>query len=405
MHQRSGHGASGKRSYETDDRIAGCPGHRQCAQPDATGRRGAKCLGSRGRRFKSCRPTLSPDTVSPTTFPKVRAGPSRAGSLRFVSGDVCRMGAGRHRTAYRSARAARRRRWGWSRELGVEGLVESDRSRALIDGNDPVTDEPLLVGLRERTVKAFHLTFSAPKAVSSLWALGSEPVADTVVTAHREAVEIALGFLEERAAVARMQVDGVRRHVSTDGWAVAGFVHRTSRQGDRQLHTHCLVPNVVRRGLDGRCVALAARPLFVWGRAAGSIYQAELQRGAVAAAGGGVGAGPVQHPRAGRVHDGPVAGVLETGGRDRGRTGSPGRTLRVAGVADAGRRRGVPGHPAGQGPLAHRDDALWSMAGRGRSRRSGGGPDVGSAGVRAGPDRRCGSGAWMPAPCRRARRD
>jgi conjugative relaxase-like TrwC/TraI family protein len=166
----------------------------------------------------------------------------------------------------------------WSRELGVEGMVEADQLRALIDGNDPVIGLPLLVGLRERRVKAFDLTFSAPKAVSLLWALGSEPVADTVMTAHREAVETALGFLEEHAAVARMQVDGIRRHVSTHGWVVAGFVHRTSREGDPQLHTHCLVPNVVRRQPDGRCVALAARPLFVWARAAGSIYQAELQR-------------------------------------------------------------------------------------------------------------------------------
>ena len=161
--------------------------------------------------------------------------------------------------------------------LGVEGVVEADALRALIDGCDPTTGAPLLVGLRERKVKAFDLTFSAPKGASLLWALGSEPVADVVMAAHREAVATALGFLEERAALARIQVDGLRRHVPTQGWAVAGFVHRTSRAGDPQLHTHCLVPNVVRRE-DGRCVAIAARPMFVWARAAGSIYQAELQR-------------------------------------------------------------------------------------------------------------------------------
>jgi len=167
---------------------------------------------------------------------------------------------------------------GWSVELGVEGMVEADVLRAVVDGNHPVTGRPLLVGLRQRTVKAFDLTFSAPKSVSLLWALGSEPVADTVMAAHRDAVAAALGFLEEHAAVARIQIDGMRRHVPTHGWVVAGFVHRTSREGDPQLHTHCLVPNVVRRQADGRCVALAARPLFVWARAAGSIYQAELQR-------------------------------------------------------------------------------------------------------------------------------
>jgi conjugative relaxase-like TrwC/TraI family protein len=166
----------------------------------------------------------------------------------------------------------------WSRDLGLEGMVEADSLRTVIDGNHPLTGQPLLGGLRARSVKAFDLTFSAPKSVSLLWALGSEPIADTVIAAHRDAVGVALGFLEEHAATARLQMDGVRRHVPTQGWLVAGFVHRTSREGDPQLHTHCLVPNVVRRQADGRCVALAARPLFVWARAAGSIYQAELQR-------------------------------------------------------------------------------------------------------------------------------
>ena len=59
---------------------------------------------------------------------------------------------------------------------------------------------------------------------------------------------------------------------------MAGFGHRTSREGDPQLHTHCLLPNLVRRKSDGRYVALDAGPLFDWCRAAGSVYQNELQR-------------------------------------------------------------------------------------------------------------------------------
>ena len=94
-------------------------------------------------------------------------------------------------------------------------------------------------GIRERKVKAFDLTFSAPKSVSLLWAFATPATARAVRDAHDEAVDVALGFLEERAAVARRQVDGVRTRVATDGWAVARFVHRTSREGDPQLHTHC----------------------------------------------------------------------------------------------------------------------------------------------------------------------
>ena len=140
-------------------------------------------------------------------------------------------------------------------------MVEADELRALVEGKHPVTGEDLLAGSRPRSVRAFDLTFSAPKSVSLLWALASEPVAEVVAAAHREAVEAALGFLEERAAVARVQSQGVRRRVATEGWVVAGFAHRTSREGDPQLHTHCLVPNLVQRTGDGRHVALRRGPV------------------------------------------------------------------------------------------------------------------------------------------------
>jgi conjugative relaxase-like TrwC/TraI family protein len=169
----------------------------------------------------------------------------------------------------------------WSEGLGLSGVVEPRELRALVDGRHPTSGEDLLAGSRPRSVRAFDLTFSSPKSVSLLWALASEPVAEQVAAAHREAVEAALGFLEERAAVARVQSDGVRRRMATGGWVVAGFAHRTSREGDPQLHTHCLVPNLVRRTGDGRFVAFDAGPLFEWARAAGSIYQNQLQRALV----------------------------------------------------------------------------------------------------------------------------
>ncbi len=156
--------------------------------------------------------------------------------------------------------------------------MEADQLRALVEGRGPVTGEKLLAGSRERSVRAFDLTFSASKSVSLLWAFASEPVAEVVAAAHREAVEEALRFLEERAAVARVQTGGVRRRVATEGWVVAAFTHRTSREGDPQLHTHSLAPNLVRRKSDGKFVAFDAGPLFDWCRAAGSVYQNQLQR-------------------------------------------------------------------------------------------------------------------------------
>ena len=256
-------------------------------------------------------------------------------------------------------------------------MVEADALRALIEGNDPTSRCALLVGLRERTVKAFDLTFSAPKSVSLLWALGSEPVADVVMGAHREAVAAALGFLEERAALARVQVDGVRRHVPTDGWAVAGFVHRTSRAGDPQLHTHCVVPNVVCRE-DGRCVAIAARPMFVWARAAGSVYQAELQR--LLGLRLGVQWQPDRHnTREIAGFEPPVLRAFSKRTVEiEAELAATGAQLRVAGVADARRRRSVAGDPPGQGPPGDTADAVRPLARRSRRGRSAG---------RAGPRR------------------
>ena len=214
-----------------------------------------------------------------------------------------------------------------ARGLGLSGVVEADQLRALVDGRDPNSGVDLLAGCRPRSVLAFDLTFSAPKSVSLLWALGSEPVAEVVAAAHREAVGGGVGVLEERAALARLQSQGVRRRVATGGWVVAGFVHRTSREGDPQLHSHCLVPNLVQRAVDGRHVAFDAGPLFEWARAAGSIYQNHLQRTLSERLGVVLGAGPEQHPGDRRLHPRPAAGLLEAQRPDRGRTGSKGRGL------------------------------------------------------------------------------
>jgi conjugative relaxase-like TrwC/TraI family protein len=162
-------------------------------------------------------------------------------------------------------------------EHGLAGVVEADHLRALLLGRDPITDAELLSARRPRTVTAFDVTFSAPKSVSLLWAFGSPEMASKASIAHVEAVAVALDFLERRAGATRQVVDGERQRIST-GVAAATFVHRTSREGDPQLHSHCVVANLGRRP-DGTFAALDATPLYEWGRAAGSVYQEELRRG------------------------------------------------------------------------------------------------------------------------------
>ncbi|MGH9029464.1 MAG: MobF family relaxase, partial [Acidimicrobiales bacterium] len=165
----------------------------------------------------------------------------------------------------------------WSSELGLSGVVEGDHLRALVRGVDPASGTDLLAGNPPRKVNAFDVTLSAPKSVSLLQALSTPEVAAAVSTAHTEALSVALDVLERHAALTRRQTDGVRRVVPTGGLSIATFAHRTSRAGDPQLHSHCVVANMVRRD-DLRYVALDASYLYDWGKAVGSIYQEELRR-------------------------------------------------------------------------------------------------------------------------------
>ncbi len=169
-------------------------------------------------------------------------------------------------------------RAGGPTELGLDGVVAADDLRALVDGREPGTGVELLAGHRERRVAAIDVTLSVPKSVSLLWAFGTPETSAAVSIAVVEATHRALGFLEDQAAVARRQEGGVRRRVGTDGFAIATFAHRTSRAGDPQLHTHCLIPNVVRRADDGVFVAFDANPLHTWAKAAGTVFLNDLER-------------------------------------------------------------------------------------------------------------------------------
>jgi conjugative relaxase-like TrwC/TraI family protein len=151
--------------------------------------------------------------------------------------------------------------------------------------------------------------------VSLLWAFATPETSSLVSIAHVEAVIAALEVLEQRAAVTRQQKQGVRRQVPTSGLAVATFAHRTSREGDPQLHTHCVIPNLVHRP-DGSYVAIDAAGLFRWAKAAGSIYQEELRRRLSERLGVGWGPGSQRHPRDARVHRGAAGDVLQAGRAD-----------------------------------------------------------------------------------------
>jgi conjugative relaxase-like TrwC/TraI family protein len=110
------------------------------------------------------------------------------------------------------------------------------------------------------SVAGFDLTFTPPKSVSALWAVADPRLAAAIRAAHVAAVAAAMTAAEQRAVFTRQGHDGMR-HVEARGLIAAVFVHRDSRAGDPNLHTHVAIANRVQT-LTGEWLALDAQVLY-----------------------------------------------------------------------------------------------------------------------------------------------
>ena len=172
---------------------------------------------------------------------------------------------GRRMPAYRTAaeRTAER--------LGDLGRTPTDAERAEIEAEERGRTQP-------QPVTAFDLTFSAPKSVSVLWALGGDRVRDTIQAAHEAAWRDALAHFEADVACTRLGGAGVAQ-VDVDGVTVAAFEHWFNRSGDPQLHTHLAVSTMVRATGSGRWRRLDSRAMYRAAASVGEIYTGALLAG------------------------------------------------------------------------------------------------------------------------------
>ncbi len=161
--------------------------------------------------------------------------------------------------------------------LGLEGEVGADQLEAMLTGRNPVDGEPLL-GIRgvpsNGSVPGFDLTFSAPKSVSLLWGLGGPVAALEVQAAHREAVGAALDYMQREACWTRRGAGG-SEFLKGEGYLAAAYRHRSSRNGDPQLHTHVLVANATRA--EGKWTRLYHPAIYDHATPASYIYEAHLR--------------------------------------------------------------------------------------------------------------------------------
>jgi len=176
--------------------------------------------------------------------------------------------------------------WLASREtlarLGIESsAVEGRDFIALMEGRHPRTGGWLRPeGAGGGRGGGIDLTFSAPKSVSAVWALGGEAQRRDMEAAHAAAVREAMAHLTETVPTVRRRYSGQVVEEPAREVVAAEYRHTTARgvlEGDApdpQLHSHVVITSAVRD--DGRIVAVASRPVFRSAREVGAFYRSAL---------------------------------------------------------------------------------------------------------------------------------
>ena len=163
-------------------------------------------------------------------------------------------------------------------ELGLEGPVDPDTFKAVLEGRVPDGSGKRL-GRVNRDGSVAHrpgrdLTFSAPKSVSLAGLVGGD---GRVVDAHDRAVASTLAWVESDVAETRLRDPQTGRMVRAgeQKTVAATFRHDTSRNLDPQLHTHAVLANML-KGRDGKWRTMANEALYRRQKLIGMVYRSEL---------------------------------------------------------------------------------------------------------------------------------
>ena len=162
-------------------------------------------------------------------------------------------------------------------QLGLEGEITDDEFLRLMAGLEPRARGEAHLGrpYGEDSVRGFDVTASAPKSVSTLFAIGDDETRHQVLDAHDAAVATVVDWIEAHAHT-RYRINGDVSIVDAERIIAATFRQHTSRALDPQLHTHVVIANRV-RSPDGRWLALYARSLKMDQRTVSAIYHAMLR--------------------------------------------------------------------------------------------------------------------------------
>jgi hypothetical protein len=140
------------------------------------------------------------------------------------------------------------------------------------DTRDPRDVASVLRTTERSGVQGYDIVVAAPRPISILLAIDPEHGAG-VVSAHRDSVGAAIGYLEEHALVVRDRRNGEDRDVAGQWTSIVSFTHGVNRHGEPHLHDHVLVGAQP----DGARTVLDSRGLFAHLRAADALYRASLR--------------------------------------------------------------------------------------------------------------------------------
>ena len=159
--------------------------------------------------------------------------------------------------------------------LDLTGAPELGDLGQLLTGEHPDAGERLEGLRRGRRNAGFDLTWTAPKSVSVLLAVGDDHIREAVLAAQEAGVRAGLDYLERYECQARRGAGG-HEIVEAGGFAGAIYAHEISRTGDPHLHTHLVIANAV-QGPDGRWTAQDMRPVFAAAKTAGTVAEAVMR--------------------------------------------------------------------------------------------------------------------------------
>ena len=166
-----------------------------------------------------------------------------------------------------------------------DAKIDINSFRDLCAGLDPGTGQPLVRGSGAGHWAGTDVTLTPGKSVSILWAAGTPEQRDAIEKAHAAAVTRALQLVQDEGLIeVRYGAQGSESARPTH-LIVGRFHHFTSRAGDPNIHTHCVIMNVAGAPPEAqtgryRFRHLTTEParLYRWQRVLGGLYRCVLSQ-------------------------------------------------------------------------------------------------------------------------------